>query len=95
MLQLLGREVVEAFQFEVVRKELVSGDLLLDEAVVGLVVVEGLDRVVPIAPGVGMVVLGVGSAVGVPDDIQPMLPPAFPVTGRFEQFLDELFVGIG
>ena len=61
-------------------EELVPGQLFLHEPVVGLVGIEGIDDVVPIAPGV--VVLGialVAVGVGVTGQVQPVAPPAFPV----------------
>ena len=51
----------------------VAGDLLADEPVVGQVVVEGPDDVVPIAPGVGNIIIPlVPVRLREPDHVQPV-----------------------
>ena len=85
VLQLFGRHPVHTRQAEIVRPELISGDLLLDEPVIGLVIVEGLDDVIPVAPRIRIVdVAFVPCAVGIPHHVQPMPSPPFSVARRGE-----------
>ena len=76
------------------RLEDVAGELLLHEAVVGLVFVEALDDVIAVVPGAvtGMVVFE-SLALGVADDVEPVSAPALAVMGRGEQVIDEPVVG--
>jgi hypothetical protein len=65
-----------------VLSERVADDLLLDEAVIGRILVEGADDVITVGPSVGP--LGVHFepvGVGIPDHIEPVLAPAFSVAG--------------
>ena len=74
----------------------VAGDLLADEAVVGLVFIEGLDDVIAIAPRVwakGVVLEAI--ALGVAREVEPVARPAFAVVRRGEQPVDEPFVSVG
>ena len=76
--------------------QLVAGELLADEAVVGLVVVERADDVVAVAPGVGLgVVALVAVGLGEPDEVEPVPAPLLAVAGRVEQAVDQLLVGVG
>ena len=61
--------------------DLVTGKLLADETVVGLVFVEGLDDIVAVRPCVRAVgVLAVAIGLGIAGKIQPMLRPTLAVT---------------
>ena len=94
--QLLHRDGVAPFQIQVVGPEFVCRDLLLKEAVEGLVFVEGLDDVVPVAPGMGKEGIGFKSGrVGVANHVQPVPSPAFPVVGRGQQFVHHRLEGPG
>ncbi len=75
-------------------RELVPGDLLDDEAVVGEVAVEGVDDPVAIEPDVPRLVLLEPVAVGVPGRVEPVPPPALAVMGARQEALDHLLVGI-
>ena len=97
VLQLLrGNAVVVVVEFQIVGPQLIPGDLLLQEPVVGFVLVQGLDDVVAITPGVGEVLVGlVAAAVGVAHQVQPVSGPALTVAGRGQQVADENVVGVG
>ena len=78
----------------------VAGDLLADEAVVGEVVVEGVDNPVSIPPGVrDLVVELVAAGLGEPDDIEPVAGEPLAEVGRGEQGIDVCLeaarVGVG
>ena len=65
------------------RLELVTGDLLLNEPVVGLVRVEGADHVVAVAPSLRLRAIAlVAVRLGVADEVEPVPPPFFAVPGR-------------
>ena len=69
----------------------VSGQLRLDEAVVGHVVIEGLDHPVPVAVGErerSVLECG-GHALAVARQVQPVTAPALSVSRRVEQPLDD------
>ena len=76
--------------------QLVARDLLQQKAVVGLVVVEGSDDVVPVAVGMGPQIVGMDLSfrVGVPGGIQPVAAPAFPVVRGIQQPVDQPFIGL-
>jgi len=79
----------------IVRGELVGGELLADELVVGFVLVERADHVVAIHPGLGTEVVGaVAVALGVADHVEPVLAPAFAVARAGEEFVGELGGGL-
>ncbi len=80
----------------VARRDLVSGDLFLDELVVRLVGGERVDDVVAVAPhvGAGLIVLEPG-AVGVAREIQPAARLALGVPRRCEQAIDQPRVRVG
>ena len=70
--------------------QFVTGDLLEDEAVVGLVGVEAAHDVIAVAPGVAaLVVVGEAAAVGVADDVEPVPRHALAVMRAGEQAVDE------
>ena len=74
--------------------ELVAGDLLAQELVVGLVVVEGVDDVVAVPPRVvAAVVLLEPRRVGVAGHVHPVPAPALAVVRRVEQALDQPLPG--
>ena len=80
--------------------QLVAGQLLDDEAVVGLVVVQGRDHPIAIAPlAVGQQdVRGVdieADRVDVARQVEPVAPPALAEVGRGEQAIDQPFVSVG
>ena len=80
----------------VAREEFVAGDLLLHEAVVGLVVVIGLDDVIAIAPGGRTEIVDAEAvAVGVAHEVEPGAGHALSVSRRGQQSVDELIVGLG
>ena len=77
-------------------KEFVSGELFLEKAVVGLVLVERLDHVVAVAPGIGAVeICAVAVGVGIANEIKPDAGPALAVGGALEELIDELFPCVG
>src|SRR2546426_4484992 len=74
--------------------ELVGGELLDDELVVRLVVIQGLDHVIAIAPCCRQIAIVLEArAVGVANDVQPVSSPTLAVMGRGQQPLDEVLVG--
>ena len=79
------------------RVQLIAGELFLDEAIPGLVGVEGADDIIAVAPGVraDRIRVGVAVGVGVAGDVEPMAGPAFAVCRRGEQAFDEFGVGVG
>ena len=85
----------------VVRRFSVEGrrspaSLLADELVVGLVVVERVDDVVAIPPGVGVSeVLVHAVGVGVAGHVEPVPAPALAVVRRGEQPVDDPREGVG
>ena len=80
----------------IVRPQFIAGDLLLDEAVIGLVLVERLDDVIAVAPGIRPRLVALESfAFGVAGEIQPVPRPAFAIVRRSEQAVDHLFVRVG
>ena len=63
-----------------VRPEGVPRDLFLQETIVGLVLVEGLDDVVPVVPGVWIDIVKTSAiGIGITHCIQPMATPAHAV----------------
>ena len=80
----------------VVRPKGITGDLFLQEPVVRLVGIEGLDDVVTVRPGVGAQLVALKAVrVGVVGNIQPVPGESFAVVGRGQKFIDQIFVGIG
>ncbi len=79
----LSQKYVAAFELIVIRPDLIGGDLLLNEFVVGLVLVESADHVIAISPGVLIIQVAFESGgIGVPDHIQPVPAPAFAILRR-------------
>ena len=73
----------------------VSGKLLKEKAIVGQVAVEGVDHPVAIRPGMlAECVVFIAPRVGVADDVEPVLRPAFAVSRRSEQPIDERLHGL-
>jgi hypothetical protein len=83
----------------VARGNQVTGDLFLDEAVVGQVVVKTANDPVAVAPGEGAILLLADDArvegVGVADDVEPVTGPALAVLRGSQKFVDEFCVGVG
>jgi hypothetical protein len=78
----------------VVLIEFVARDLFEDEAVVRLVFVEAANDVIAITPGVrSFVIVRASGGVGVARDIQPVPSPAFAITRRLKQSLDDFLEG--
>ena len=76
------------------RPQLVPCDLFLHERVVGLVGVEGVADIVPVAPGVGPGdVLFETPALRVASQVEPVAAPALSVVGRRQEALDQPLVG--
>ena len=78
------------------RFQLVARQLLQDEAVVGLVLAEGADDIVAVAPdqGLGAVPL-VAVGLGVADQVEPVPGPALAILGRGQQPLHHPGKGAG
>ena len=77
-------------RFAVERQE-ISSQLFDDKAIERLVAIQGCHDVVPISPGVAVRNIFI-EAVGVciPRDVEPMSSPAFAVSWRCEQPIDNL-----
>ena len=72
------------------RREQIARYLLDDETVVGHVGVEGVDHVIPVAPGFRKIeILIQAGGVGVANDVQPMPPPSFTVSRRGQQAIHQ------
>ncbi len=82
--------------FEGPLHQLVSGELLLDEAIEGFVGVERADDVVSevVGPGAGRVCFAVAVAVGVAGDVEPVAAPTLPVMRGGQQPFDEAGIGV-
>ena len=73
------------------RIELVAGDLLTDELIVGFVLIEGTDHVVPVSPCIApREVVRKPGGVGVADDIQPVASPVFSIMRAGQETIDHL-----
>ena len=68
----------------------VAGELLNGKLVEGLVSVERLDDVVAVGPDGSVAVFFVAVGVGVSGEVKPAAGPAFAVTRRGEEFIDDL-----
>ena len=74
--------------------EFVAGELFAEEAVVGLVGIEGADHVIAVAPGVGFgIVAFVTVALGEAHEVEPVAAPLLAVSRGFEQTVDDGFKG--
>src|SRR5262249_54128613 len=79
----------------VARRDLVAGELFLDEAIIGLVAVEGADDVIAVAPGIGSRVVGLETvALGVAGEVKPPRCLALSVLRGTQQAIDEPLVGV-
>ncbi len=88
--------VAGVVEVQVVGPQLVGRDLFLDEAVVRFVFVERLDHVVPVAPGVGIILVRLEpAAIGVAHHVEPMPGPALAIGGRLQQLVHELLERLG
>ena len=86
----LGHRIA-ARQRQVIGPNLVARDLFLHEPIVWLVVVEALDDVVAIAPGIAKIHVGlIATAVGVASHVEPVAAPTFAIVGRRQQLVDQL-----
>ena len=66
--------------FRVAWLQFVTRQLFLDEAVIRLVIIEGADDIIPVAPGVRTIHVKLeAAAVGVACQVQPMPSPSFSV----------------
>ena len=80
----------------VIRPKGITGDLFLQEPVIRLVGIEGLDDVVAVGPGVGAQFIARKAVrVGVVGDIQPVPGESLAVVGRGQKCIDQIFVGLG
>ena len=80
----------------IVRRDLVAGELLTDEPVVGHVGVEGPHHVVAVPPGRGPEgVLPESVALGIPAEIEPVPGHAFAIAWIAEQPIHQPLIGIG
>ena len=63
----------------------IAGNLLADKSIIGQVLVEGPDDIVPITPGIQLVIV-IFVAVGLrkPHQVQPVSGPSFPVVLRIQ-----------
>ena len=90
-----GDQKLVPFRLILVREE-IAGDLFMDEAIIRLIGVEGIDHVVAIFPGVGIVQIAVESG-GFPKagDVEPVPAPLFPELTRGQKMVDQILVGVG
>ncbi len=80
----------------IVRPQLISGDLLFHEAVVWLVLIERLNDVIAVAPGVRAGLVGFEPfTFGVSGEVQPMTRPPLAIVRRGEQPVDNFLVRVG
>ena len=80
----------------VIGEEFVASELFLEEAVVWLVLIERLDDVIAVSPGIGSIeVSAIAIGVGIADEIEPVSRPAFAIGGAIEKLIDKLFPCIG
>ena len=74
----------------------ISGNLLLEETKVGLVLVERLDDIIPIPPGIGSSFVPFETmSVCIMGQIKPVLGYAFTKTGMTKQTINQFLIGIG
>ena len=77
-----------------VARQLVAGDLLDDEPVVGQVAVQGVDHPVAVEPDETRLVFLVAVGVGVPSGVEPVPTPTLAVVRRGQQAFDDPLVGV-
>ncbi len=76
--------------------ELVTRNLLFQKQVIRLVLVEGADYIVAVAPGVGPVEIVLKSVgIGVASYVQPVASPALAIMRRRQQAVDQTLPAIG
>ena len=74
----------------------ISGNLLLQEAKVGLVLVKRLDDVIPIPPSIGPAFVPFEPmSVGIMGEIKPVLGHSLTKTGMVKQAVNQFAIGIG
>src|SRR5262245_54715639 len=74
--------------------KLITGQLLKNEPIKRLIVVEGFNDVVAIAPGIGKVlVMFETGAVSIAGHVEPETSPALAIVRRLQQPIDQVFVG--
>ena len=72
--------------------DFIARQLLADELVVRFIVVERINDVISIAPGVRLLAIAlVAIAFGIAHQIQPVSSPALAIMGRSEQSIDQSF----
>ena len=76
-------------------RQQVARQLPLDELVVGLVAVEGLNDPIAVRRHVAQAIHGIAMGIGKTCQIQPVHRHFFPVMGRFKQAIYLLFICIG
>ena len=90
-----GYDLLPALVVVFVRQK-VAGDLLAKELVVGFVVAEGVDDVVPVFVHLrNREVGGVARGIGIADHVEPVPAPAFAVLLGGEHLVDPVFEGFG
>ena len=68
----------------------ITGELLKDEAVPRSVFIEGADDIIAVGPGIFAGGIHFEAMrIGIANDVQPVLSPAFAVVGTGEQFIDQ------
>jgi len=76
--------------------QLIPGKLLHDETVIGFVLIETADHIVPVPPGHGFgIVTLVAVGFGITHQIQPVASPFFPVVFGCQQMIDDFLVSFG
>ena len=74
----------------------IPGNLFLEEAKVWLVLVERLDDIVPVPPGIGSAFVPFETmSVGIMGQIKPVLGHTLAKPGVIKQTIDEFLIGIG
>ena len=76
----------------ITRKKFIARQLFAEEDVIGFVVIERGDHIIPVAPCVGAVVVGlVAIAVGIPHEVQPQTGLPFAVARAGQQPVHQFF----
>ena len=77
------------------RFEQITSDLFRDELVEWLVGVKGLNHIITVSPRVAVSHIFIETVgICIACHVQPVSAPAFSISGRFEQAIDELRVGV-
>ena len=94
-----GTEAVEAGRDEglvFAGGDLIAGQLFLNKTIVRLIVVEGTNHVIAVAPGIGTEIVVLETlGLGEPDNVQPVLAPVLSVMFARQQAIDNLLPGFG